>query len=187
VFRELLLQRVSQFCRLSAIQLDQLQQHYELMLRWNKSINLTRVEEVEDAVDRHYAESLFLGSILPPGRLSITDVGSGAGFPGIPIGVLRPDVTVCLIEAHQRKAVFLKEVARELPNFTVKGKRAQDVTERFDWAVSRAVSWRDIRELDLAPKLALIGTDAPGEFIHLPWAHQRKVVIVSRETKTVLK
>jgi 16S rRNA G527 N7-methylase RsmG len=187
VFRELLLRRVSSFCQLSAIQLDQLQQHYEVMLRWNKSINLTRIEEVEDAVDRHYAESLFVGSILPPGRLAIADVGAGAGFPGIPIGILRPDVKVCLIESHQRKAVFLKEVTRALPNLSVKGKRAQDVSERFDWVVSRAVSWRDIQGLDLAPKLALIGADAPGEVIQLPWAHERKVVVVSRETETVLK
>jgi 16S rRNA (guanine527-N7)-methyltransferase len=157
VFRELLVQRVSGFCELSSVQLDQLQEHYELMLRWNKTINLTRIERVEEAVDRHYAESLFLGANLPSGRLSIADVGSGAGFPGIPIAILRPELFVSLIESHQRKAVFLKESARVLPNVTVIAKRAEGVVQKFDWVISRAVSWRDLQGLDLAPKLALIG------------------------------
>jgi 16S rRNA G527 N7-methylase RsmG len=186
VFRELLLQRVSGFCDLSTVQLDLLQQHYELMLRWNKTINLTRIEGVEEAVDRHYAESLFLGSHLPPGPLSIADVGSGAGFPGIPIAILRPEVSVSLIESHQRKAVFLKEATRGLPNVTVISKRAEDVVQKFDWVISRAVSWRDLQGLDLAPKLALIGTDASGTAVPFPWANERRVILVSRET-TVLE
>src|ERR1700682_5683540 len=111
------------------------------MLRWNKTINLTRIERVEEAVDRHYAESLFLGSNLPPGRLSIADVGSGAGFPGVPIAILRPELSVFLIESHQRKAVFLKEATRGLPNVSVSSKRAEDLRQTFDWVVSRAVSW----------------------------------------------
>jgi 16S rRNA (guanine527-N7)-methyltransferase len=182
VFRELLLERVSGFCELSLVQLDQLQQHYELMLRWNKTINLTRIEQVEDAVDRHYAESLFLGVNLPPGPLSIADVGSGAGFPGIPIAILRPEVALSLIESHQRKAVFLKEATRSFRNVSVICKRAEDVVEKFDWVVSRAVSWRDLQELALAPKLALIGTDAPGETMVLPWMNERRICFVSRET-----
>jgi 16S rRNA (guanine527-N7)-methyltransferase len=182
VFRELLLQRVSGFCQLSDIQLDQLQQHYELMLRWNKTINLTRIEGVEEVVDRHYAESLFLGSNLPAGPLKIADVGSGAGFPGIPIAILRPEVSVSLIESHQRKAVFLKEATRGLPNIMVISERAEDLGQRFDWLVSRAVSWKDLQGLSIAPRLALIGTDAPGTSIALPWANERCICLVSRET-----
>lgn len=182
MFRELLLDRVSGFCQLSASQLEQLQQHYELMLRWNKIINLTRIEEIEEVVDRHYAESLFLGSNLPGGPLRVADVGSGAGFPGIPIAVLRPEVAVALIESHQRKAVFLKEATRGLTNITVISKRAEDVRQEFDWVVSRAVSWKDLQGLTLAPRLGLIGTDAPGEFMPLPWVNQRHICFVSRET-----
>jgi 16S rRNA (guanine(527)-N(7))-methyltransferase RsmG len=187
VFRELLVRRVSGFCELSTAQLDQLQQHYELMLRWNKTINLTRIERIEEAIDRHYAESLFLGANLPSGPLTIADVGSGAGFPGIPIAILRPDVSMSLIESHQRKAVFLKESARVLPNVTVIAKRAQDVVQEFDWVISRAVSWQDLQGLDLALKWALIGTDAPGDCVALPWANEKHICFVSRETKTVIK
>jgi 16S rRNA (guanine527-N7)-methyltransferase len=185
VFRELLLRRVSDFCRLSAAQLDQLHEHYELMVRWNKTINLTRIEGVEETVGRHYAESLFLGVNLPQGKLTIADVGSGAGFPGIPIAILRPEVTVSLIESHQRKAVFLKEAARGLPNVAVLSMRAEAVERTFDWIVSRAVSWRDLQGLTLAPRMALIGTDAPGTRITLPFAQERCLVLVSRETTVI--
>jgi len=181
VFHELLLERVSGFCQLSAAQLDQLERHYKLMLHWNKKINLTRIEGIDEAVDRHYAESLFLGVNLPSGPLSIADVGSGAGFPGIPIAVLRPECTVTLIESHQRKAVFLREASRSLSSVSVISKRAQEVTGKFDWIVSRAVSWEEIQKFAfrLAPNLALLGTQAPGlaeKVIPLPWAEQRSVM-----------
>ena len=158
MFRDLLLKRVSSFCQLSPTQLDQLEQHYQLMLRWNKVINLTRIEVVEEVVDRHYAESLFLGSKLPAGPLKIADVGSGAGFPGLPIAILRPECGLSLIESHKRKAVFLKEASRKLPNVTVIAQRAEDVSQRFDWVVSRAVGWDDLQRFarGLAPNLALL-------------------------------
>ena len=182
MFRELLLKRISGFCQLSPVQLDQLEAHYQLMLQWNKTINLTRIERVDEAVDRHYAESLFLGVNLPPGTLRISDVGSGAGFPGMPIAILRPEVSVSLIESHQRKAVFLKEATRGLPNVRVISKRAEEVEEAFDWVVSRAVSWQDLRWLELAPKMALIGTAAPGMLVPFPWCDEQHLVLVSRET-----
>src|SRR4051812_20933588 len=105
------------------------------MVRWNKIINLTRIEDVEEAVDRHYGESLLLGISLPSGPLRVADLGSGAGFPGYPVAVLRPEVSVTLIESHQRKAVFLKECSRELSNVSVFSKRAEDVPGNFDWVV----------------------------------------------------
>src|SRR6266404_8786605 len=105
------------------------------MLRWNKVINLTRIERIEEVIDRHYAESLFVGANLPCGSLRIADLGSGAGFPGLPIAILRPQCLVTLIESHQRKAVFLKEASRSIPNIRVLAKRAEDVQESFDWAI----------------------------------------------------
>ena len=181
MFRELLLRRVSGFCRLSDPQIEQLEQHYELMLRWNKTVNLTRIEALEEAVDRHYGESLFLGANLPAGALRIADVGSGAGFPGIPIAILRPETQVTLIESHLRKAVFLKEAARTLGNVAVISKRAEDVRLSFDWVVSRAVRWEEIEKvgLQLAPKLGLLcsgGPEGAEEVIPIPWAPQQSVV-----------
>lgn len=141
---------------LSPSQKASLEAHYDLMLRWNPKLNLTRIEKLEEAVERHYAESLYLGSKLPPGPLRIADVGSGAGFPGVPIAILRPECSVTLIESHQRKAVFLREATRDLRNVRVLAVRAESVAERFDWIVSRAVSPEDVLKLDLAPNVALL-------------------------------
>jgi 16S rRNA (guanine527-N7)-methyltransferase len=133
-----------------------LEAHFELMLRWNAKLNLTRITDREQAWERHYKESIFLAHKLPAGPLRIADVGSGAGFPGIPIAVVRPECSVTLIESHQRKAVFLREATRDLPNVRVLAMRAEDVGEKFDWIVSRAVSPEEVLKLDLALNVALL-------------------------------
>jgi 16S rRNA (guanine527-N7)-methyltransferase len=189
VFRDLLSRRASSFCQLSSVQLEQLERHFEMMMRWNKTINLTRIQEMEEVVDRHYGESLFLGSNLPPGPLRIADIGSGAGFPGVPVAVLRPDCSVTLIESHRRKAVFLKEATRGFSNIGVVAKRAEDVNQRFDWGVSRAVSWESLELVvfRLTPNLALLGNPPTDEGIRtlpIPWDSQRSLIIVSRGTPT---
>ena len=165
-------------------QMAVLQAHYELLLRWNQSLNLTTITSTEAAVERHYCESLFLAAHLPRGPLRIADIGSGAGFPGFPVAVLRPDCIVNLIEAQQRKSVFLREATRGLPNVRVLPKRAEEVAERFDIVISRAVSYADLlRPLKkLAPRADLLtGAEAPAalkdfvwdEPIPLPWGTQR--------------
>lgn len=114
--------------------------HMQLMLRWNQVINLTAVTSQEEAVDRHYAESLWLASLLPPGPWRVLDIGSGAGFPGIPIGLYHPEYRVTLLEAHRRKAAFLSEATRGMEMFRVVAARAEEFAERFDWVVSRAIA-----------------------------------------------
>jgi 16S rRNA (guanine(527)-N(7))-methyltransferase RsmG len=170
-----------------------LEAHYELLCRWNKVLNLTRVERPEEAAERHYGESLFLASHLPPGNWRVADVGSGPGFPGFPLGVVRPECSVTLIESHQRKAVFLREASRHTPNIRVISRRAEEIEERFDWVVSRAVSYDDLAKClpALAGKVALLtGAEAPSESlglhwepqISLPWGNQR-FLRVSRGTE----
>jgi len=157
---------------LSSPQIEALEAHYHLLERWNRSLNLTRIEDLEDAVERHYAESLFVGRVLESVPQRIADIGSGAGFPGLPLAILRPDCSVTLIESHQRKAVFLKEASRRLANVRVLARRAEDVSETFDWGVSRAVSYADLaRSLPgLAPKVALLtGGEAPPVALQYLW------------------
>jgi 16S rRNA (guanine527-N7)-methyltransferase len=180
---------------LSAEQEAVLEAHLELLMRWNRTVNLTAIRNREEAIERHYCESLFLGSRLPAGRLRIADVGSGAGFPGFPVAVLRPDCLVTLIESHQRKAVFLREAARQVGNVRVLAARAEDVKETFDWAISRAVSYRDLGSFlkKLAPNVDLLtGSEGPPAMgfrweipVALPWGDQRFLRTgrtVSRET-----
>jgi 16S rRNA (guanine527-N7)-methyltransferase len=140
--------------------LEALEEHRRLLERWNRTLNLTRIADL----DRNYGESLFLARHLPPDPLKICDIGSGAGFPGFPVAIARPDCQVTLIEAHQRKAVFLKEASRAHPTIRVLARRAEEIDERFDWAISRAVSDTDLAAVlpRLAPNAALLtGAEEP--------------------------
>ena len=180
MFRELLVREFAPYGSLTVEQIDALEAHYKLLTQWNPRLNLTRIESVEDAVRLHYCESLFVGSKLPAGPLRIVDVGSGAGFPGIPIAILRPESTVTLIESHQRKGVFLREASRNLKNVSVVTDRAENLKADFDWSVSRAVSPRDILKLKLANNLTLLvgSEDVAGSDRRelLPWGTDRYLV-----------
>src|SRR5690349_5702848 len=129
-FADLLLGTLDGIVQLSAFQVGQLYSHYELLVKWNEKINLTSVRSAEELVVRHYCESLFFGSHLPDAvaGTSIADIGSGAGFPGLPMAILRPDWRVSVVESHQRKAVFLREGSRGLDNVAVVPKRAESVS-----------------------------------------------------------
>jgi 16S rRNA (guanine527-N7)-methyltransferase len=184
VFRELLARKLAGVTELSGTQLAALEAHYELLMRWNRKLNLTAITDMEQAIERHYCESVFLAVHLPKGRLRIADVGSGAGFPGVPVAVVRPDCEVVLIESHRRKAVFLREATRDLSNVRVLAIRAEDIKEQFDRVVSRAVSYDDLAEAlkFRAPAADLLtGADEPPEFLafrwgeplRLPWGRNR--------------
>jgi 16S rRNA (guanine527-N7)-methyltransferase len=144
----------------SAALLSQLQAYLDLLLRWNTRINLTAVRDPEQIVTRHFGESLFAARVLrddgafTPGLpISLADVGSGAGFPGLPIKLFAPELHLTLIESQNKKATFLKEAIRTLglENAEVYpgraehwGKTAQIVTmravERFDSVIPVATS-----------------------------------------------
>lgn len=162
----------SRFGHLSDAQLTALYRHYELLIAWNEKLNLTRVTGVADAVKLHYGESLFLGTVLPAGRQVIADVGSGAGFPGFPIAILRPECAVDLIEPHKRKAVFLREASRGIGNIRVVAQRAETLGNQYDWLVSRAVRAEVVLRLRLAPSVAILGT--AGEMA-VPFAPSHRV------------
>jgi 16S rRNA (guanine(527)-N(7))-methyltransferase RsmG len=177
-FKALLTSEFARIGSLNEYQLDLLDQHYRLLCHWNRRMNLTRIRSVRAAVQLHYCESLFLAERLPKNRLRIADVGSGAGFPGIPIAVLRPDCIVDLIESNQRKAAFLREACRKLPNVNVVSKRAEECNERYEWMVSRAVRVQDLLKLRLAPRLALLmcaDNVADLELFKVPWGKRRAV------------
>lgn len=155
-------------------------------------MNLTRVKPREEAVIRHYCESLFFAAHMPTTEtvISVLDLGSGPGFPGVPIAILKPEWRVTLIESNQRKAVFLRESTRELKNVSVRADRMEKVDVRADWVVARAVDPDEVLEnaVRLAPCLglmlgeddfSLIGCDsriAWDEPVRLPWGDQRLCV-----------
>jgi 16S rRNA (guanine527-N7)-methyltransferase len=192
MFGDLLAAALAGRVPVSADEVSALERHWALVARWNRVLNLTSVRTVEEAVKRHYCESLFLASHLPPGALTIADVGSGAGFPGYPVSVLRPDLQVTLIEGHQRKAVFLREASRERKNVRVLSCRAEQVTEMFDWVTIRAVELPSM--LPVISRLAghvaaLVGEGFGGgegwrwqEPVKLPWGDRRFLWLGARFT-----
>jgi 16S rRNA (guanine527-N7)-methyltransferase len=103
---------------LSAHQLDQVSDYLDRLMRWNQRMNLTSVRDPEQIITRHFGESFFaaaqlLGREDVAGKSAI-DIGSGAGFPGLPIKIFAPSLHVRLLEAQHRKATFLREVIRDL-------------------------------------------------------------------------
>lgn len=126
---------------LSDDKIAQLIEHYRLMRTWNLRINLTRIVGPREAARLHYAESLFGGRFIEDAR-KILDIGSGAGFPALPLATLRPDVQVTALEANQKKSLFLNEAkdALGLANFQVRTARLEsfDLTG-YDLLVSRAL------------------------------------------------
>jgi 16S rRNA (guanine527-N7)-methyltransferase len=121
-------------------QLALLDRHFELLERWNRKLNLTSVRDPEQIATRHFGESLFVASVLPVGPATLADIGSGAGFPGVPIAVVRPQLQVSLIESIGKKAVFLKEVTRPLSNAQVLRDRFENLPICFHWATMRGVA-----------------------------------------------
>ena len=120
---------------------ERLVAHLELVAKWNRVHNLTAVREPEQMVPLHLLDSLTLLPHLGPG-LTLIDVGTGAGFPGIPIAIARPDLQVTLLDSSHKKAAFLEQARAELKlaNASVACERVEGYrpAQRFDVVVSRA-------------------------------------------------
>lgn len=124
-------------------QLDGLFAHAELLLKWNKAINLTATTNPREVVEKHLLDSIAIAARVPCG--SLLDAGSGGGFPGLPIALLRPDVQVTLVDSVQKKVAFLKSALAvlRLPNaralaLRLGGDPAREGLPRFTAAVARA-------------------------------------------------
>jgi 16S rRNA (guanine527-N7)-methyltransferase len=158
---------------LSATQLHSISTYIDILLRWNARINLTAIRDPEQIVTRHFGESLFAARHLFPdgaaiGSLTLADIGSGAGFPGIPIKLWAPQISLTLIESNHKKVAFLGEIVRALTltNINILASRVETVSGTYDVVTLRAVERFDsilpIAARLLAPngRLALlIGSD----------------------------
>ncbi len=95
-------------------QIQQIQQYISVLLRWNDKINLTAIRDPLEILYRHICESMFGVVSIPVEKCRLADVGSGGGFPGLPMKILNPEIELMLIESNVKKATFLTEVVREL-------------------------------------------------------------------------
>lgn len=125
---------------------QQLGLYLDLLLKWNARINLTAVRDPEQIVTRHFGESLFGARVLlgdcdrAQAPITVADVGSGAGFPGLPLKLWTPQIHLTLIESQNKKATFLREVIRALKlDAEVFSGRAEDWAKTADLVTLRAV------------------------------------------------
>jgi 16S rRNA (guanine527-N7)-methyltransferase len=148
------------FVVLDAGQLAATSTYLDLLIKWNAKINLTAVRAPEEMVTRHFGESFFAaGKLISPGQaISVIDLGSGAGFPGLPLAICSPQARVTLIEANAKKAAFLNEVisALKVGNATVVRQRGESYSGSAELVTMRAVEMF-ARSLPVAAKLVEAG------------------------------
>jgi 16S rRNA (guanine527-N7)-methyltransferase len=125
-------------------QIVYIQQYIGLLLTWNDKINLTAIRDPLEILHRHFCECMYAAVSVPVENGRLADVGSGAGFPGIPLKIMRPDLQVFLVESNMKKATFLAEVLRniELADTRVLVSRYEELGEEvspLDFVCSRAL------------------------------------------------
>lgn len=125
-------------------QVKQIQHYMDVLLRWNDKMNLTAIRDPIEILYRHICESAFGTTVVPVEKCRLADVGSGGGFPGIPMKIVQPSIDLFLIESNMKKATFLTEVVRELglTGVRVLVSRYEELSEEvapLDVVCSRAV------------------------------------------------
>jgi 16S rRNA (guanine527-N7)-methyltransferase len=160
--------------KLTPDQLKLLGRHVDLLLKWNKSINLTAITDPDEVVEKHVLDSLALAPVLPSG--SLLDAGTGGGFPGIPASIVRPELEVVLVESSQKKVAFLKNALAELRLPKVRavavrleGNPSREELPRVHAAVARAFAapapWLTLAEQYVLPNGVAICMLGPGDAV----------------------
>ena len=189
-------------------QVIQIQQYISILLHWNEKINLTAIRDPLEILYRHFCESMYAAIAVPLDHGRLADVGSGGGFPGIPLKIIRPELRVFLVESSLKKATFLAEVVREigLPDTQVLVRRYEELGEEvapldfvcsralgefpafLDWARSQQIAakqvilWIGARDLTEIQKIRTWEWREP---IAVPHSLRRLLLVGSSKTSTV--
>ena len=147
-FNEGLLEKASTMgVRFSVEQMDKFYKYMNLLIEWNEKINLTAIIEPNEIILKHFIDSITILKDIKDGS-TVVDVGTGAGFPGIPLSIMNPTLKITLVDSLNKRLIFLQEVINELDlkNVELVHARAEEFgrnkkyREKFDVATSRAVA-----------------------------------------------
>ncbi len=174
----------------SDIQADKFEKYFELLLDWNEKINLTAITEEYDVVTKHFLDSLMCvkSDVLSDGA-SVIDVGTGAGFPAIPLKIANSGLKVTLLDSLAKRLNFLNEVIAELEltDITTVHARAEDggrdaaLREKFDVAVSRAVA-----NLSTLSELCLPFVKVGGYFVSMKGPNAEEEIATAKNAIKIL-
>lgn len=186
--REILVKYFSDYgITLSQEQIENYEKYYELLIEWNNKFNLTSITEKKDVVIKHFLDSVLCYKLIKDGS-SIVDVGTGAGFPALPLKILNPTLKVTLVDSLNKRVVFLNEVVKalNLKDVTCIHSRAEDFAhtkqrESFDYCVARAVA-----RLDTLSEYCLPMVRVGGHFIALKGEDGENEVSIASKAITTL-
>ena len=128
---------------INSFQQEQLEKYYNMIIEENKVQNLTRIVEKKDVYLKHFYDSLTIVKVVNLDNINtLCDVGTGAGFPGIVLKIIFPNIDITLVESKTKKTIFLNKVIQQLQlnNIKVINDRAENIKEKYDIVVSRAVA-----------------------------------------------
>jgi 16S rRNA (guanine527-N7)-methyltransferase len=189
-------------------QVLQIQQYIKLLLIWNDKINLTAIRDPLEILYRHFCESMYASVAIPVENGRLADVGSGGGFPGLPLKIIRPELQVFLVESNIKKVTFLAEVIRELglrdaqvlvrryeevgedvaPLDYVCSRALGDFAAFLDWAgapqvaAGQVILWIGARDL---PEIQKVKTWDWREPIPVPHSLRRLLLVGAKKPETV--
>jgi 16S rRNA (guanine527-N7)-methyltransferase len=189
-------------------QVLQIQRYIEILLAWNEKVNLTAIRDPLEILYRHFCESMYASAAVPVENGRLADVGSGGGFPGLPLKIIRPNLQVFLVESSIKKVTFLAEVIRELglkdtqvlarcyeelgeevaPLDYVCSRALGEFPAFLEWAGSQRIAaeqvilWTGARDL---PEIQKIATWHWREPIAVPHSLRRLLLVGTRKSETV--
>jgi 16S rRNA (guanine527-N7)-methyltransferase len=189
-------------------QVLQIQQYIRILLQWNDKVNLTAIRDPLEILYRHFCECMYAAVAVPIKDGRLADVGSGGGFPGLPLKIMRPDLRVFLVESSIKKVTFLAEVTRELglKDVQVLARRYEELGEEvapldfvcsralgefpafLEWAnsqqiaVKRVILWIGARDL---PEIQKVRTWDWAEPIQVPNSLRRLLLVGTKNSPVV--
>src|SRR5437660_8786540 len=189
-------------------QVLQIQQYMRILLIWNEKVNLTAIRKPLEILYRHFCESMYAAEAIPVKNGRLADIGSGGGFPGLPLKIMRPDLQVFLVESNIKKVTFIAEVIRELGlnGAQVLARRYEELGEEvapldyvcsralgeypvfLDWARSQQIAakqvilWIGSRDLDEIQKISTWDWQEP---IPVPHSLRRLLLVGNKKSSSV--